>query len=101
MSSRRKALITPGVDSFATGMAHGAGFVLRFFGNVVRPPYHPRELVKQCYEVGFRSLPLITLTGLITGVVFTKQSRPSLAAFGATSWLPSLITIALVRSLAP
>lgn len=55
----------------------------------------------QCYAVGVKSLPLITLTGFITGLVFTKQSRPSLAEFGATSWLPSLITIAMVRSLAP
>jgi phospholipid/cholesterol/gamma-HCH transport system permease protein len=101
MPSKRKALITPGVDSFAAGMANGATFVVRFFGNVVRPPYHPAEVIRQCYEVGFRSLPLITLTGFITGIVFTKQSRPSLAAFGATSWLPSLITIALVRSLSP
>jgi phospholipid/cholesterol/gamma-HCH transport system permease protein len=31
--------------------------------------------------------------------VFTKQSRPSLEAFGAASWLPSLISIALVRAL--
>jgi phospholipid/cholesterol/gamma-HCH transport system permease protein len=32
--------------------------------------------------------------------VFTKQSRPSLETFGATSWLPSLISIAIVRALA-
>ncbi len=34
-------------------------------------------------------------------MVFTKQSRPSLEDFGATSWLPSLIGIALVRALGP
>ncbi len=94
-------MIAPGVDAFAIGVYRGAGFVARFFAELVRPPFHLRELVKQCYEVGYRSLPLITLTGFITGIVFTKQSRPSLAAFGATSWLPSLITVALVRSLAP
>ncbi|MEO7047390.1 MAG: ABC transporter permease, partial [Ferruginibacter sp.] len=44
---------------------------------------------------------LISLTGFITGLVFTKQSRPSLAEFGATSWLPSLISIAVIRALAP
>lgn len=101
MASRRPAVITPSIDEFLTGIRDGAAFVVRFFSSVVRPPYHFGEVVKQCYEVGYRSLPLITLTGFITGIVFTKQSRPSLAAFGATSWLPSLITIALVRSLAP
>jgi len=44
-------------------------------------------------------LPLITLTGFVTDIVFTKQSRPSLAEFGATSWLPSLVSIAIVRAL--
>jgi phospholipid/cholesterol/gamma-HCH transport system permease protein len=33
--------------------------------------------------------------------VFTKQSRPSLASFGAESWLPSLVSQAVVRSLGP
>lgn len=94
-------MVGRGVDAFAMGVYDGALFLKRFFTELLQPPYHPRELVKQCYEVGYKSLPLITLTGFITGIVFTKQSRPSLAAFGATSWLPSLITVALVRSLAP
>lgn len=94
-------VLTAPIDSFAIGIYDGVGFIRRFFAEVLLPPYHFGEIVKQCYEVGFRSLPLITMTGFITGIVFTKQSRPSLAAFGATSWLPSLIAIALIRSLAP
>jgi phospholipid/cholesterol/gamma-HCH transport system permease protein len=52
-----------------------------------------------CSSDLLRALPLITLTGFIVGVVFTKQSRPSLEDFGATSWLPSLMGIAIVRAL--
>lgn len=85
----------------ATGVHDAAAFVARFFAEVLRPPWHARALVDQCFHIGVRSLPLITLTGFVVGLVFTKQSRPSLAAFGATSWLPSLITIAIVRALAP
>jgi phospholipid/cholesterol/gamma-HCH transport system permease protein len=44
---------------------------------------------------------LISLTGFIVGIVFTNQSRPSLSEFGATSWLPSLIAIAIVRAMGP
>lgn len=89
------------LDAFAIGVHDGAAFVARFFVEVVRRPLHVGEIVRICYEVGYKSLPLITLTGFVVGAVFTKQSRPSLAAFGATSWLPSLITIALIRALAP
>ncbi len=71
------------------------------FGKLFLPPYEFKEIIRQCYEVGFRSLLLISTTGFITGMVFTNQSRPSLAEFGATSWLPSLIAIAIVRALGP
>ncbi len=97
----RTVFLAPFIDKFGLGVYAGAGFLARFFRELGRPPFHLRELLRQCYEVGCRSVPLITLTGFITGIVFTKQSRPSLAAFGATSWLPSLITVALVGSLAP
>lgn len=76
-------------------------FVIRFFKEAFLPPYEFREIIRQCYEVGVKSLPLISLTGFIIGIVFTNQSRPSLAEFGAASWLPSLISIAIVRALAP
>ncbi|TCS88263.1 phospholipid/cholesterol/gamma-HCH transport system permease protein [Anseongella ginsenosidimutans] len=76
-------------------------FTLKFFREAFLPPYELKELIKQCYQVGYKSLPLISMTGFITGIVFTNQSRPSLADFGATSWLPALISIAIIRALAP
>jgi phospholipid/cholesterol/gamma-HCH transport system permease protein len=76
-------------------------FILRFWKEVFLPPYEPKEVLNQFFEVGIRSLAIISLTGFITGLVFTKQSRSSLAEFGATSWLPSLMAIALLRALAP
>jgi phospholipid/cholesterol/gamma-HCH transport system permease protein len=76
-------------------------FTLKFWKEVFLPPYELKEVWNQFFEVGIRSLSIITLTGFITGLVFTKQSRSSLAEFGATSWLPSLMAIALLRALAP
>ena len=76
-------------------------FVIQFFKQVLKPPFHFGEIINQCFEIGLRALPLITLTGFIVGVVFTKQSRPSLEDFGATSWLPSLIGIAVVKAMGP
>lgn len=76
-------------------------FLMRFFREVVSPPFEFKEIIRQCYEIGWKSFPLISLTGFIVGFVFTKQSRPSLEDFGATSMLPNLISIAIVRALAP
>src|SRR5207249_11789813 len=65
------------------------------------PTYEFQETIMHCYQLRYKSLPLITLTGFVTGIVFTKHSRPALADFGATSWLPSLIGIAIIKALAP
>lgn len=89
------------LSGFFIDLNNALQFVLRFFREVLKPPYEFKEIIRQCYQVGYRSLFLITLTGFITGLVFTKQSRPSLSEFGATSWLPSLVAIAIIRALAP
>jgi phospholipid/cholesterol/gamma-HCH transport system permease protein len=96
-----KYLISKAIDAFFLKIYSAARFVTRFFREVVKRPFEFSEIMRQCFEVGYRSLPLITLTGFITGLVFTKQSRPSLSDFGASSWLPSLVSIAIIRALAP
>lgn len=96
---QRKYVVSQGVDEYFFDVHRAYSFVLRFFKEAFRPPFHFKEIINQCYVIGVKSLPLIMLTGFITGIVFTKQSRPSLSEFGATSWLPSLISIAVVRAL--
>src|SRR6188508_2343708 len=76
-------------------------FIVRFLKDALWPPYEGREILRQCFAMGNKSWFLITFTALIAGIVFTKQSTPSLASFGAESWLPSLVSQAVVRSLGP
>ncbi|MBB6004391.1 ABC transporter permease [Arcicella rosea] len=97
----QKYVISKKVDAFFTDIYNVYMFILRFFKEAFSPPFEFKEIINQCYLVGYKSLALISLTGFITGIVFTKQSRPSLSNFGATSWLPSLISIAIVKALAP
>jgi phospholipid/cholesterol/gamma-HCH transport system permease protein len=99
--SSSKPVVTRPLDKFFVNLADVSAFVGRFFREAFIPPYEFKEIIRQCYEVGYRSLLLISTTGFITGIVFTNQSRPSLSEFGATSWLPSLIAIAIVRALGP
>jgi phospholipid/cholesterol/gamma-HCH transport system permease protein len=76
-------------------------FIVKVIKHFFTPPFEVREILRQCFEVGNRSLFLISFTAFLAGIVFTKQSRPSLASFGAESWLPSLVSQAVVRSLGP
>src|SRR5579859_3236108 len=91
----------PAIRRFLVSVYNVSAFTLHYFREAFVPPFEGKEIMRQCFAIGYRSLAIITLTGFITGIVFTKQSRPSLADFGATSWLPSLVALALVRALAP
>ena len=76
-------------------------FTARFFKEIFRPPFEIKEFIRQCYNIGFRSLPLVAITGFIMGLVLTLQSRPTLAEFGAESWLPGMVALSLIREIAP
>ncbi len=98
---KNKFFISKKADSFFRDIYSVYRFIIQYFKEIFSSPFEWKELINQCYNVGYKSLPLISLTGFITGIVFTKQSRPSLSEFGASSWLPSLISIAVIRALAP
>lgn len=76
-------------------------FAGRYFREVFSPPFEFRELMNQCYQMGNKSLLLVGVTGFILGLVFTLQSRPTLLEFGAVAWMPSMISISIVREIGP
>ncbi len=65
------------------------------------PPFEFRETLRQLYELGLRSAPLIAVSGLAVGVVLSMHTRASLERFGAESLIPSGLAIALVRETGP
>jgi len=86
---------------FFLEVANISKFTGRFFKQVFIPPYEFAELIKQSYMVGVKSLPLIGITGFIMGLVLTIQSRPTLAQFGAESWLPAMVSVSIIREIGP
>ena len=76
-------------------------FVFRFFREWYRPRYEVREFFRQCFIIGYRSLPLVGLTGFIMGLVLTMQLRPSLVDYGVESQLPAMVGIAIIREIGP
>jgi|TARA_R110002072_G_scaffold66499_4_gene164001 phospholipid/cholesterol/gamma-HCH transport system permease protein len=76
-------------------------FAIRFFKEVFTTPFEWKELLRQCYQMGNRSFLLVGVTGFILGLVFTLQSRPTLLEFGAVSWMPSMVSISIVREIGP
>jgi len=76
-------------------------FTLRFFKEVLKPPYDFNELMKQSFLIGYKSLPLISITGFIIGLVLTIQTRPTLVKFGAESWVPAMVAVSIIREIGP
>ncbi|MDI9256947.1 MULTISPECIES: MlaE family ABC transporter permease [Flavobacterium] len=76
-------------------------FTARFFKELFNPPFELKEFLRQCYNMGNRSLLLVSVTGFIIGLVFTLQSRPTLEEFGAVSWMPSMVSISIIREIGP
>src|SRR3954470_22213013 len=78
-----------------------SAFALKAAREIFVPPFEIRETLRQIYELGFRSAPLIAVSGLAVGVVLSMHTRASLERFGAESLIPSGLAIALVRETGP
>ncbi len=89
------------VKSFLVEAGELSAFAWRFIREGFKPPYEYGELLRQSYEIGYRSIPLVSFTAFIMGLVITIQSHPALEAFGAESWLPSIVSESLVREITP
>lgn len=89
------------VTSFFSEIGALSYFAARFFKEVFSRPFEFKEFLKQCFNMGNKSLLLVGVTGFILGLVFTLQSRPTLLEFGAVSWMPSMISISIVREIGP
>lgn len=76
-------------------------FALRFFREVLKPPYNLNELVKQFFQIGNKSLGLVGITGFIIGFVLALQAIPTLQPFGATSLIPSMIGLSIILEIGP
>jgi phospholipid/cholesterol/gamma-HCH transport system permease protein len=89
------------IKNFFEEVALLTQFTIRFFKETIKPSYELKELGKQAYLVGYKSFPLIAITGFIMGLVLTIQSRPTLAQFGAESWLPAMVAVSIIREIGP
>ena len=52
-------------------------------------------------ELGVKTLPIVSVTGFIIGLVLAMQSAPVMAKFGAEAFLPGMVALSVVRELGP
>jgi len=99
--SERTLAKTESANNFLTDFADGIMFLVRFIKETFSRRFEIREFFHQCFIIGYKTLPLISVTGTIMGFVLTIQSRPVLLTFGAVNLLPGMVSVSLIREMGP
>ncbi|WP_130733583.1 ABC transporter permease [Flavobacterium sp. J27] len=87
--------------SFFIDVADVMSYLKNMIKNLFSSPFELKEFFKQCYQIGNKSVGLISITGIIIGLVLTIQSRPPLVEFGAVAMLPGMVAISIIREMGP
>lgn len=99
--SEKTLMKTAQAGNFLTEFADALLFIGRTAKETFSGHFEFKEFFHQCFQIGYKSLPLISVTGAIMGLVLTIQSRPVLVDFGAVSLLPGMVAISLIREMGP
>jgi phospholipid/cholesterol/gamma-HCH transport system permease protein len=75
-----------------------AGKALRF---IFARPFYLQDTIQQMDEIGVKSLGIVLLTGLFTGMVLALQTSVQLKTFGATMYIGRLVSASMIRELGP
>jgi len=92
---------TAEAGNFLTNIADVFLFITRVVKETFSRNFEFKEFLRQCFQIGYKSLPLISVTGVIMGLVLTIQARPALLSFGAVSLLPGMVAVSLIREMGP
>ena len=76
-------------------------FLLQAVGLIVVPPLKVQRILRQVQFIGARSLLVIALTGLFTGMVLALQGYYTLTRFGSEAYLGPAVAISLITELGP
>jgi len=79
----------------AAAIFFGRAFLLIFRGKQTSP------IIEQVSHIGAKTMGIVSLIGLFTGMVMALQVYHALVEFGAEGRLGSVVTLALIRELGP
>lgn len=82
-------------------VGHLALFCYNMVYWLTRGPFYVSQLFKQMEFIGVRSVTVVLLTGVFTGMVSALQTHYGFSLFGAESLVGSTTTLGLFRELGP
>lgn len=76
-------------------------FTLIALSHCFRPPFYPRQILRQLIEIGYFSLPVVGLTAVFTGMVLALQSHTGFSRFAAEGAVATIVVLSITRELGP
>jgi len=76
-------------------------FLKAILYSLLKKPHYIKEIIEQLYQIGYKSLPIVVLTSIFTGMVLAFQTGMEMSRFGAKAYIGSVVAISLVRELGP
>jgi phospholipid/cholesterol/gamma-HCH transport system permease protein len=67
----------------------------------VTPPYYPARFFEQLAQIGWFSLPVVGMTAIFSGAALAQQIYTAGSRFNATSTVPAVVVLGMVRELGP
>ena len=74
---------------------------MEFLRCTLSRPFYLGKLYEQIVQLGIGSLSITIVIGVVTGMVMTLQFGYGLEKFGGTLYVPSIVSLSLIRELAP
>lgn len=87
--------------NFLAGTGRLFLFLTHSLGQGLRPPFYWRQLLRQVWEIGYLSLPVVGLTALFTGMVLALQSYTGFSRFNAENAIANVVVLSMTRELGP
>ena len=80
----------------------GIAFLIRdIFSEIRTKPLYLNLILRQIYEIGWRSVPIVVVTGAAAGMVMTLQYGLALEKYGMKLYIPKLLSLAIFREIGP
>ena len=93
--------IGQGVLSLLSEVGRYTVFVGRGLRACFTPPLFPSQIIRQCLQVGYFSLPIIGITAVFIGAALALNIYVGGARFNAEQFVPNIVVLGIVRELGP
>jgi phospholipid/cholesterol/gamma-HCH transport system permease protein len=95
------ALIQQRIQSALAYVGGASQLLFEAIVYAIRPPYQLGLILREIESIGIRSLTVVNVIALFTGMVLALQTAYALSRFGAKGFIGVVVAISLVREIGP